>query len=74
MDKDLPSYIASDLTAACRVLLRAKMLIEVCGEMKEPIPTLNRLAEIIVNEMAAGEVDEDRLVKLSVKTYLLQPF
>ena len=61
----------SELDVASKVIVRAQFLLNACGAMSDPpMPSLDRLAEIIVGQMADGCCDEDDLVKAAVDKYL----
>lgn len=69
-----PSYLdPNELETAGRVIFRARTLLDACGLMPEPVRVrLDRLAEMIICEMARGTRDEDDLVKTVVAQFLAE--
>ena len=75
VDDRKPYIEPNDLDVAGRVIRRARLLLEACGGMSDPpMASLDRLANLIVAEMSAGETDEEALVKTVVSKYIQRPF
>ncbi len=75
MDDNKPYIEPGELGVAGRVIRRAQILLDACGGMSDPpMASLDRLANLIVAEMSAGETDEDALVKTVVSKYIQRPF
>lgn len=71
MSKEPPLLGRNELDLATMVILRVRRLLDACGAIGGSVrPALDRMADLIVSEIASGCVDEDELVKRVVRRYL----
>lgn len=60
----------NELDVASQAIVRARFLLTSFGDISDPsMMSLDRLAEIILDEMMAGCFDEDALVSAALKKF-----